>query len=67
VPPFEPPVAGASASALEQALARYCATTTGNVVVDLSGSPSMGAAQVRALARMRRQLRPLGRSLVVTR
>ncbi len=58
---FEAPV---DPHAFETTLRRYCATTTGEVVVELCGARLDGES-VRALARTRRELRLVGRRLVV--
>jgi anti-anti-sigma regulatory factor len=49
----------------EAALLRYCATTTGDVVVDGSDLESIDESDFRVLVGIARRLRPLGRRLVV--
>ena len=58
---YEPP---GDLRAFEQTLRRYCATTTGDVVVELRPE-HLEPAVVRVLAGMRRHLRRVGRRLVV--
>ena len=57
--------AGLHDRALEQALRRYCVTTTGPVVIELSEPPST-ARDADVLARVATQLESFGRPLVIT-
>jgi len=63
-PPFQL-YAGLHDEALEATLARYCATTTGPVVVELSDPAGPTAADAAVLARTGRRLAAFGRVLVV--
>lgn len=49
----------------ESALMRYCATTTGDVVVDGADLRSIGGSGLRVLVGIERRLRPLGRRLIL--
>jgi anti-anti-sigma factor len=50
---------------LESALVRYCATTTGDVVVDGSDLERIDGSGLRTLLGVAHQLRPLGRRVVL--
>ncbi|HEY6316831.1 MAG TPA: hypothetical protein VI462_02960 [Acidimicrobiia bacterium] len=63
-PPFQL-YAGLHDEALEAALARYCVTTTGPVVVELSDPAGPTTADAAVLARMGRRPAAFGRVLVV--
>jgi len=56
---------GVHGGALEAALRRYCVTTTGTVVVEVSDPSVPTARDADVLARLARRLEPFHRSLVI--
>jgi len=63
-PPFQL-YEGLHDEALDAALTRYCVTTTGPVVVEVSDPAGPTAGDAALLARMGRRLAAFGRALVV--